>query len=290
MVDAVKVILIVKPSKASFAREGRSKGYFSYEVPEFKWELDSLGNAFRAPLSVWREYDVLIQEDGGNWGTYVGKMPKVFIAFDSTLSDRHYEWRLRHSKQFDMVLIDHDRLERFPGSKRFSYCVNDRVFFDRGLDRDIDVSFHCASSGPGDGTRTKVRKLLGKWSETSGITYTSGVRGLDEYAENMARSKIIVNWPRVSINRPFRVFDAMASGACLITGTLPEVSGEEKVSGRDFIEVADHRDLPKVCEELLESGRWKEIAANGYKLVREKHTWAVRAKELRELLKGGLGI
>jgi hypothetical protein len=286
-------MLVVKPSKGNFHREGRGRGFFSYPVPEFTWEHTYLGSFGSFNTQVWADqgFDVVVQDDGSNWGEFYGPLPLVFNVVDSTLSEAyHYVPRIKHAKQFDLVLLDHDRLDRFPNSRRLSHCVNDRVFKPTTGERDIDISFHCASSKVGDGTRRKVRLLLNSYTKEAGLVYASGAKGLQEYATNMGRSKIVVNWPRVPSNRPHRVFDTMAAGACLVTGPLPEVSDEERIAGWHYFQVESWEDVPDVCEELINTGLWKVVAARGYDLAMERYTWAVKAKELRAMMSEVLGI
>ncbi len=290
----MRIALVVKNKPAAFKRDNRGVGYFSYLVPEFEWDHFTLGDYFRFNTEAWKRigYDVVIQEDGGNWGEYLGPLPTAMLIIDSTLTeDHHYRPRQVHARQFGLVLVDHDKLERFSCMgkvMRFSYCVNDKIF--KPGEKCIDVSFHCASSKVGDGTRSKIRQALSDWAATTDYVYTSGAMGLEEYADAMGKSRIVVNWPRVPINRPHRVFDAMASGACLVTGILPEVSEEDKQAGVHYIEVEKWEDVPATCQQLLETGDWEKYAKAGYELMKAKYTWAIRAKELREIIRQEFGL
>jgi len=288
---SLKVALVVKNSASTQERECRNMGYWSYPVPEFHWQHFVFGGK-RAYANGMNDFDVVIQEDAGPWHYRHLKRPHIFIAIDSTLSQAHLDTRLGRGKQADLILVDHDRLKNFEPLgvpiRRLNYCVNDRLMRDYGEGRDIDVSFHCAGNGQPE--RREVRHLLSEYCQVHDLTFGSGILPLPEYARAMARSKIIVNWPRTPANRPHRVFDAMACGACLVTGSLPDVPGDERVPDRDYIQVERMQDIPQTIDWLLESGKWQEVGQAGKRIVAKYHTWAIRAKQLRAILQEELGI
>jgi glycosyltransferase involved in cell wall biosynthesis len=281
----VKVALVVKPSDSTQDRESRNMGYWSYPVKQFAWAHFVFGGK-RAYATEMNGYDLVFQEDAGPRFFKHLKRPRVFLSIDSSLSEGHLKARLERARHADLILVDHDRPEQFlplrVPVRRLNYCVNDRLMRDYNLERDIDISFHCANSGNLE--RKRLRMLLGEYCQKRGLNFTSGVLHITDYARAMARSKVVVNWPRTPQNRPHRVFDAMACGACLVTGPLPDVPGDERVEGRDYIEAGRLDDIPAIAEELIKSGRWQEVGQNGKRLVAKYHTWATRAKQLRQML------
>ena len=293
----LRVALVVKNSPSTRERENRNMGWWSYAVPEFSWEHFWLG---ARPVNVERElagFDLIFHEDGGNWCHYERQnIPVVFLSFDGTLSERHYQERLGVARQSNLVLVDHDRLERFRGNgvpvRRFPYCVNERVY--RPMEKTLDVSFHCGTGErkgfPGGAERNHLRRYLGEICEQAGYSYRSGVLGLPEYAESMGRSKVIVNWPRTPTNRPHRIFDAMACGAALLSRPLPPVPEDRRVAGVHYAVFDDLAELPEKLAWLLEGERWQEIARAGHELVMANHTWSIRAQELRAMLYKELGL
>jgi spore maturation protein CgeB len=288
----LRVLCIVKNAPASFERENKNVGYFSYPVPEFTWEYRSPGKGFSINTrEVKREgYDLIFHIDGGNWGAYMGdEVPVVYYAIDSTLSEQdHYLPRKEQAARADLVLVDHDRLERFAFGKRpvrrWSYCVNDKLFSPLG--KTLDVCFHCGSSPE----RAEMREALSRLCSLRGYSYRSGTVPLPSYANDMGQARIVVNVPRTPTNRPHRVFDAMACGVCLVTLPLPEVSDEARQAGCDYLEYVDVPTLVHSVGHLLDSGTWIETVQSGLVLVRERHTWAVRARELRWMLFETLGV
>lgn len=281
------VLVVVKNTPASFERENKNVGYFSYAVPEFTWDYCAPGkDATLDTKSIAQQgYDLIFHIDGGAWCDYIGgALPICYYCIDSTLSDPfHFQPRFEQAKKADLVLIDHDKLERFePCGKpvrRLSYAVNDKLF-KPSTHKDIDLCFHCGGSAE----RGMMRALLHDFSKERGYSYVSGAVSLSDYAEHMNRAKVVVNLPRTPTNRPHRTFDAMSSGAALVTTALPDVSGEVRRAGQHYLETS----LECIAEKaavLLDNGTWQLLGIGGQELVQQRHTWAVRAKELRELIR-----
>ena len=82
----------------------------------------------------------------------------------------------------------------------------------------------------------------------------------------------------------------MACRACLVTGTIPNIPEDKLERDMHYIAFDKKEELPYLLESLFAEDRWQEIADNGYKLVMENHTWAIRARELREMLSRELGL
>lgn len=284
----INVALVVKHSSQSVReRECRNMGYWSYSVPEFTW---THFDGFDA--SVLNDFDVVIQEDAGP-KRYSGlRKPLVYVAIDSTLSEDHLNARLPRAANADLILVDHGPLEDFyqldKPVMRWNYCVNDNLMKDYGEPKDIDMSFLCG--GRNSPERKQLREILSQYCQDNGLTFVSGVLHPTDYARTMARSKIVVNWPRHPSNRPHRVFDAMACGACLVSGPLPYVPGDERLAGRDYFEVGEVTEIVDAISNLFELGDYVAMAQRGKSMVMSNHTWAIRAKQLRKILESELGL
>lgn len=294
----LRVALFIKPSNATSRREDRNMGYWSYPVDEFTWEHFPHDNQ-RVDLGKFKEYDLIFHEDAG-FCTYANKHkgpPVVYLAIDSTLSDEHLRKRLDQARQADLVLVDHDLLFRFKQTRkpvrRFPYCVNERVFHPvDGKTHDID--FHCgagASRGmPGGQERVDLRTWLHAFAMENDFSYRSGTLGLPEYAASMAGAKVVVNWPRTVINRPHRVFDAMACGAALLTAPIPLNNDDDIWPGEQYWTFESNEILAEQLGLLLRLNEWRMLGEAGYQRVMKRHTWKTRAGELREMLAEVLGL
>lgn len=284
--NPLRVAVIVKNTPASFERDRRNMGMWSYPVDEFTWDFFALGKAFRLDTAHLKAlgYDLVFHEDGGSWGDYAGAaLPVIYYSIDSTLSlEHHFIPRKQQAERADLVLVDHDRLERFQAGtrapvRRLSFCVNDRLFYERS--KTIDVAFHC---GGGDMGRTLMRSQLEAVCTRARLRYVSGAVDLATYAQHMGEARVVVNIPRNPSNRPHRVFDAQASFAALVTTPLPDVSDERRrpfdVLTCEFLDVAERARI------LVENGTWELLAIAGRETVMQYHTWQVRARELRALV------
>jgi len=283
-------------------------GQFSYPVDQFTWEhmpMPKGGDINRALLD--KKVDLIFHEDAPGC-TYSGSgAPLIYYDIDSTLTDdRHYQPRLEQAKFADLVLVDQDRLERIAPCKRpvkrFSYCVNDRLFYDRGLSRDLDVVFHCPAGkwAPGGDVRKQIRNLLHDYCQSHHLTYASGAVDLQTYANHFARAKVVVNWSRTPRNRPHRVLDATASGACLVSSPIPTMT-EAPIASQIVVRndwnamiYETPEELPAKLDEAFEPGfnmpYWELIARQGHEDTMAMHTWAIRAQELRLLVRDMFGI
>ena len=274
----------------------RMVGIWSYPVPEFVWDHFVVKKGFSFNRDeVAGEYDILFYEDGKLHGSFTGHsdVPVAYYVVDSTLSESHYDARRQQATLVDLILVDHDNLQRFrwregPPVRRLSHCVNDTIFKDYGLPKTVDVSFHCRTAG------SKERAGLEWWLEglcgELGLRYESGTRYDSEYAKSFNRSKISVNLTRTSTNRPHRVFDALACRTCLLTSPLPDIDPVEVVQGVHYAAFTSHEHLREAIVGILSAGTWRDFAENGYQHVMTRHTWATRAKELRLIIKEEWGL
>ncbi len=292
--NPLKVALFVKPGAVSaMEREERNMGWWSYDVPEFTWQHVNGGGTYYT--RDYKDYDLLFWEDGGTYGfIHDGGPPVVYLSIDDTLGDPHYFTRLHRAQHANLILVDHGPLSRFASLdkpvRRLCYCVNDHVY--RLAAKNHDISYHCASrhDTPGGIERMELRRYLDTYAKSRDYTYQSGVRGLHDYAIGMATAKVVVNLPRSVRNRPHRVFDAMACGAALVTGPLPVVDGDGLEVGKHYLDFPDKQSIDAVLDRMIGGGEWTKYAAAGYALVKERHTWSVRAAELRQILSEEFGL
>lgn len=295
--NPLRIAVLVKDKHNQTMREDRAKGIWSYPVPEFTWEF------FRTPRGAYwhrgdfTDYDVLWIEDSAFpllLGT--GGPPVVGNFWDSTWTEGHFQERRTLVPYCDLVLIDHDDLARWQTKKRptrrFLYSVNDHLFHDHGNVKTVGIGDHQNVNVP-ELPGAHERQALAAWLKTfcqgRYTLETGSIIDHNDYAASFARARISVNWPRVPQNRPFRIYDAMASRSCLLTGPCPNWPEEGRVAGENFITFRDYAELGQWIDWLL-TGSWSYIADAGYNLMRERHTWAVRARELRELLSKELGL
>ena len=292
----------------------RVDGQFAYPVDGLEWFHVPVDKSFELDVSVFKQADVIWLDDG-KWGTMTivpGKghreSPIVFYVLYPTLADHFYQTRRDLAREHaDLVLLDHDRLERWQGEnfdvRRLAYSVNDRYYRDRGLIRDIDVGYY-AVWGHNRG-RMAFEHWLSDFCQRKGYTfYGLGGRTVNtEYANLLARTKVVVHMNRTPLTRPPRIFDAAACGAAVLANPMPAVSGEYWEAGQQYIAFDEPQDVyaemaepwaeftDRECQEvidglelLLDFGEWEPVAQAGKEYVLSCHTWERRAVELRGML------
>ena len=285
----LNIALIVK-NENSTRRDVRPMGYFSYDVPEFTWTHILPGKRFTVDSKELKRkgFDLIFHEDYP-FGTIKGNsLPYVFLSIDSTLSELHYKHRVEQAGKADLILIDHDEPSRFSDKTlRLPYCINDKLFYSHlGTNRQTDIAYHCsATAHAGIDKRKHIRQLLHDLSVKHKWSYRSGVMGVFEYAQSYRFSKIAVNQSRTPINRPHRIFDAMACGAMVLSSPLPHIKEDGLQNGWNYCEYKDDDNLEFYIRHLLNNPEdLHDVAIRGYNLVMTKHTWSIRAKELRTIL------
>jgi len=290
----VRVALVHRDNPRCIERMG---GAFCYDVPEFEvthFPTAKFGVVDRNELAD-AGYDVIYYEDGKCWPTFEGDadIPVIYQVQDSTLSEEHY--RLRYEKAAevaDLVLVDWDDLTRFEGVgapvRRLSYSVNDWLFCDYGLERDIDVAFLCHTKDCP--ARAALDVQLTDLCLRRGWEYESGTRLGRRYAQAFNRARVCVHMERTPTTRAHRVFDVMAARSCLLTSVQPYVSGEEQVAGVHYVDYETPAEIDERLAWLLDSGAWETIADAGHEYVMTHHTWSVRARELRDMIREELGL
>ena len=278
------------------AKQERMVGIWSASVPEFTWEHFDVEKKFKLNRDDFTDFNLIFYEDGKLAGKWSGsKVPIAYHVVDSTLSDEHYQIRRAQAAQVDLVLLCHENLDRFryeggPAVRRLSHCINTRFFKDWGEEKTVDVSFHNRTKG--DWFRAELQDWLANHCRGRQWTYACGTRLNEEYGKAFNRSKVTVNWSRQALNRPHRVFDAMGCRTCLLSRTLPDVSGEATEEGVHYVAWNDYAELANRLDDLLmpEHDLWRDIGDVGYTYVHTEHTWPVRAKQLRQILREELGL
>jgi hypothetical protein len=292
-VKALKVALITRPG--SIPGE-RNVGAWAYAVPEFTWRHYEVPKGHHLNRVRFTGFDLIVWEDGKSSITWEGKGPPIaYVVADSTLSEEHYQQRLRLGTQADIILVDWDRLERFEQLgkpvRRFSYAVNDRRFKDWGEAKTIDVAYHLHENTP-------ERKELGDWlagfCQERSYAFARGTRLGDEYARAFSRARVTVDLPRNPFNRDHRLFDAMGCRTWVLTRPVPDVSGEQRVVGYDYQEWDSLEVLATRLDKVLSlDPDWERGLRDSWdaalECVQTYHTWKVRARELRATL-AELGI
>ena len=321
----------MKPLRVALVHRGqeyrytRVDGQFAYEVPEFIWEHVEVHKSVQnLDINEWQgKYD-LVWLDPGKYSflnilapkVAKHKVPVIYWSLYPTLTPGHLKKeRARAQRNANLALVDHDNLKHWEGLgipvRRLAYSVNERYYYDRGSERDIDVNFACYReySHERPALDAWLRDYCGRrgWSYASG----SGFAG-EDYAVLMARSKVVVHILRTPQTRPPRMFDTAACGTAMLSNPMPAVSGEHFERGTMYrvfnnpfsAGVSDGQRHPPQktmgdasCGEiiteldyLLTGDNWRGVAENAKSYVLSCHTWQHRATELRQIVHKEFGL
>ena len=320
----------MKPLRVALVHRGqkyrytRVDGQYAYPVPEFTWEhVEVHKGAQNLDINAWVGKFDLVWLDPGKYAflnilapkAAAHKVPSIYWSLYPTLTPGHLtKERARAQWNANLALVDHDNLKNWEGlgipARRLAYSVNERYYYDRGLERDIDVNFACYReySHERPALDTWLRDYCGRrgWNYVSGSTFVG-----EDYAVVMARSKVVVHILRTPQTRPPRMFDTAASGTAMLSNPMPAVSGEAWIPGEHYrvfnepfsAACANERHPPQttmndaVCAEiitqldwLLTGDNWRGVAETAKEYVLSCHAWQHRATELRQIVHEEFGL
>ena len=154
----------------------------------------------------------------------------------------------------------------------------------RAQPRTIDVSFVGSLTKNTEASRLELLQRVKDRFPNNCI----GMQWPDQMAQTYAQSKIVVN-AAIKSDVNMRVFEALASGALLITD---EANGLEDlfIDGKHLVIYHNDDDLLDLIEYFLEHDDERErIAAAGKALVYDRHTYDHRTKQLVRMVLEDVG-
>lgn len=210
--------------------------------------------------------------------------PTVFYCVDSHI----HSWHPLYAQAFDLVLVSlRDHLPRFAATDR----DRSRVLWSPPFARDGD--------GPGPGPqewdllfngRVDPNTTPGRTALLSalahlvpGLVLTSG-----PYGEYFHRARLVLNVAEAG-DLNFRVFEALGSGACLLTPAVGHGLTELFRDGRDLFlyRPEDLEGLAALVRNCLaDPGRCADVAASGLSRVDAAHRARHRARAFLDWLAG----
>ncbi len=214
------------------------------------------------------------------------KMPRVAYIIDSHVSPQE---RLRIARQFDFVFMAQSGQLGYFKNNGVRNChwlplaCSPELHALPPMERDIDVSYVGSLSAEENGRRHFLLQEVAKCFSNHCI----GRFWPEEMAEVYARSRIVVNCCH---NRDvnMRVFEAMASGALLITD---EADGLEElfIDGTDLIIYRSDDELVDCIRHYLQDDAAREqIARAGQEKVLTGHTYDHRLAVMLDVIRSGV--
>lgn len=256
--------------------------YPSYPAQQIDLPMEGTCAELMARLPDSFEPDLYLWIDSGpsrvpaDVGSLAGH--KACYLIDTHISP---ELRIAMAEGFDTVfLAQKTHLEMFKqaGIKRVFWlplACSPELHAVNAEERIYDVAYVGSLKGDPDDRRSRLLDDIGRRFPNSVI----GQFWPEEMARLYVRSKIVVNaCVRRDLN--MRVFEAMASGAMLITD---EADGLEELfeDGKHLVIYRGDAELPELVEKYLRDDVARErIAREGATLVRNRHTYDRRLEEM----------
>jgi len=242
---------------------------------------------FIAPGDDWRaqlpdDPIVIINPDGRPWlpeGIEKIEAPTAVFHIDTYVATAR---RMRWSQMYDYAFVFHPgydetfRAAGIPGARLLPHAA-ERDLFDRPeSDRRLDAGWVGATGRSIYGARGRILAGLQARFRMNDVArrYTT-----EEMADIYCASKIVVNVSRDDYlqDANMRCFEAMASGALLITQSPSELTALGFEEGLHFIGYRESDEVPDIVAHwLARDGDREAIARRARKLVLAEHTYDAR--------------
>ncbi len=181
----------------------------------------------------------------------------------------------------------------FPPSIYLPLAVNERVFFNKNINRQNNLLFIASYTKERMSFLNNITsidtKLIGpKWSNktlSEKINYKDKILSINDVSNEYNNSKFILNIKHehnVLNGLNMRTFEAIASGACLIQDYVKDVELNFEISK----DIVVYKNLEELNELILKLQKDKKlfncIINNGEKLVSSNHTYMNRVDKIME--------
>lgn len=223
----------------------------------------------------------------GGWNAALH--PSHYYAIDTHIES---DWRLELAKGFDTVSVVHSDGLKLPWSRSILAREEGKDLFwipvgcdpekhsagqrEKIYDGCAIMNFHNGLAGP------RIEALDAFFKACGPIFY--GNRTFLDMAEKYAQSKLVFN-RSINGDANMRVFEAMASGSCLVTDWVEDLSRLGFLNGVHYVGYYGPGDLDDVTRHLLKNDDQRErIAAAGQKEVLARHQYIHRMESLLKAL------
>ena len=218
----------------------------------------------------------------------IESLPAVTVGF--SIDQYCNPWHMAYAAAFDLMLVaQKDYVPLFEQEQLgnetewFPLFCNPARDTDQGLERDVPVSF----VGTVEGSINRQRKnFLNDFKKRHPLFVTQG-----DYVPIFNRSRIVLNQSAAG-ELNFRVFEAMACGAALLTEDVGNGLGDLFTHGEDVLLYprGDAAMAAETARRALGDGSADTIAARGRDAVLARHSSTVRARHIlkrtRDILAG----
>lgn len=176
--------------------------------------------------------------------------------------------------------------------------VNTEIFKDYNHPKDIDMLMMGNTSKKWYPLRNTILKTL---SNHPNFIYHSPPKQRivndnkkffvrERYAREINRAKVFFTCDSITQYVVAKYFEVPACKTLLLAPDSPDLYDLGFRSGENFVAINEHDFVAKAKYYLLNDEERERIAENGYKLVHDRHSSAVRAKELLKMIEEILSV
>lgn len=217
------------------------------------------------------------------------KIPKTTLSKIDEIIKRQFD---SHDKYIINELIDNDIVEDLYSTNLLleteKYLTNHEVvstLISRKYDEQYRTNLAASISNKFD-----FLVFGNDWQSINGkfLRNIDTVNYYNEMTKVFKLSKININTTRICFDSalPLRIFDILGAGGFLITDRKNGIE-DLFVPGKHLVIYDDLDDLNNKIDFYLKNEKLREqIALEGYKLVKEKHTYNVRLKNIMNIVNG----
>lgn len=192
-----------------------------------------------------------------------------------------------------------------------AHCKGPQVYEQYGFDKVLHATPEFASEGcwlPNAYDDTIIKPLENSYYKRINIGFCGNkvnrgefIKFLDRYfgssfrhdemviGDDMVRAinSYKVHWNmNISMDINYRNFETMGCQTCLLTSPNKHYKELGFVEGENCLVWSSPEEIKNLAEYSIRNDKWREsIAAAGYKLVKENHTYKHRAKHILEMIK-----
>jgi len=282
-----RVVFLCGDDELDKERRGFARAFARHA--ELSFVPPSRGDAWLGEVRALRPHLVL-NPDGRPW------LPRGIETLDATTACFQIdtftglEARIRWSAMYDYVLVFHPGFEsRFdhPGARLLPHAADRELLEGDDPPREYDVGW---VGHTGRAIYRQRDAVLAELAPRFRMNDPSRWYTAEEMAAIYRASKIVVNVSRddYPIDANMRCFEAMASGALLITGMPTELTALGFDEGVHFIGFTTTTAIPSLVEQWLgDDTRREAIAARARALVGRVHTYDARVDAILTAIESG---
>lgn len=205
-----------------------------------------------------------------------------------TIDNHIHGWQPRYSPTHDLVLVaQKDHLTDFLSHHPFAFWLPlnsfPQVHFARGLERDVPVSFVGSLNPEMHPERARFFEAL---RQRIPVEVQAGI-GQEQLSQLYNRSKVVVN-QCVHLDLNYRVFEAMANGAMLLTPRIQNGLLELFGEGKELVTYppGDVEEATRLLHYYLSHEQERAaIAQAGQAAIERSHTLEHRLDQILTLVK-----